>query len=155
GLALTDYTPYLKKDALAGARIGVPNQYWSTRTAEEMAAGQAAFQVMRDLGATVINIDIDSFAQLTAFNPVSSVLSYEFKRDLNTYLATRGSKSPIKTLSDVIAYNNAHSDVALKYGQVLALASDALDPFGDEPKYIADRATDLMLAKVQGIDAAM
>ena len=153
GLALSDYTPYLRKDALAGARIGVPNQYWATRTAEEMAIGQAAFQAMRNLGATVINIDIDSFTQLNAFN--SSVLSYEFKRDLNTYLATRGPNSSIKTLADVIAYNSAHSDAALKYGQVLALASDALDLFGDEPKYIADRSTDLMLAKVQGIDAAM
>src|SRR5712692_4393546 len=153
GLALSDYTPYLKADALAGARLGVPRQYWSTRTAEEQAIAQNAFQVMRNLGADVFDVDIDSFAKLSAFS--SSVLNYEFKRDLNTYLATRGPNAPIKTLADVIAYNSAHADVALKYGQVLALQSQALDLFGDEPKYISDRATDLQLAKVEGIDATM
>jgi amidase len=154
GQALTDYTPYLKGDGLNGARIGVPNQYWpSTLNAEQLALGQQAFQVMRNLGATVVNVDIASFAQLNAFS--SSVLSYEFKRDLNTYLATRGTSAPIQTLADVIAYNNAHPDAALKYGQVLALASQALDLFAAEPLYVSDRATDLMLAKVQGIDATM
>jgi amidase len=154
GLALSDYTPYLKAGALQGARIGVPRQYWpSTLNAEQAAIGQKAFQLMRDMGATVIDVDIASFTQLNAFS--SSVLNYEFKRDLNTYLATRGPNSPIKSLADVIAYNSAHADVALKYGQVLALQSQALDLYGDEPKYIADRSTDLMLAKVQGIDATM
>jgi amidase len=154
GLALSDYTPYLKAGALQGARIGVPRQYWpSTLNAEQLAIGQKAFQLMRDMGAQVIDVDIASFTQLNAFS--SSVLNYEFKRDLNTYLATRGPNSPIKSLADVIAYNSAHADVALKYGQVLALQSQALDLYGDEPKYIADRSTDLMLAKVQGIDATM
>ena len=55
----------------------------------------------------------------------------------------------------MIAYNSAHPDTALKYGQVLAIQSQALDLYGDEPKYISDRATDLQLAKVQGIDATM
>jgi uncharacterized protein (TIGR03437 family) len=154
GLALSDYTPYLKAGALQGARIGVPRQYWpTTLNPEQLAIAQKAFQLMRDMGATVIDVDIASFAQLNAFS--SSVLNYEFKRDLNTYLATRGPNSPIKSLADVIAYNSAHADVALKYGQVLALQSQALDLYGDEPKYISDRATDLQLAKVQGIDATM
>lgn len=153
GLALSDYTPYLKADALSGARIGVPRQYWSTIAAEQAAIGQNALQVMRNLGATVIDVDIASFTQLSAFS--SSVLSYEFKRDLGAYLATRGPNSTIKTLADVIAYNAAHSAVALKYGQVLALASQALDLEAAGPQYVADRATDLQLAKVQGIDAAI
>ena len=154
GFALADYTPFLKVDGLKGARIGVPRQYWpATLNAEQLAIGQAAFQIMRDLGATVIDVDINSFTQLSQFS--STVLNYEFKRDLNTYLATRGPNSPIKSLADVIAYNSAHADVALKYGQVLALQSQALDLYGDEPKYISDRATDLLLAKVQGIDATM
>ena len=153
GMVPSDYTSFLRADALSGTRLGVPRQYWATRTAEEQAIAQDSFDVMRKLGAEVIDVDIDSFTQLNAFS--SSVLNYEFKRDLNTYLATRGPASPIKTLADVIAYNNAHADVALKYGQVLALQSDALDLFGAEPQYVADRAMDLQLAKVQGIDATM
>jgi len=101
----------------------------------------------------VVNVSIASFAQLNAFS--SSVLQYEFKRDLDTYLASRGPTSPIKTLADVIAYNSAHAAVALKYGQVLALASQATDLYAAEPQYISDRAMDLQLAKVQGIDAAI
>jgi amidase len=153
GLALSDYTPYLKADGLKGARIGVPQEYWATISAEQNVIGQAALQTMRNLGATVVNVSIPSFAQLNAFS--SSVLQYEFKRDLDTYLASRGANSPIKTLADIIAYNSAHSDVALKYGQVLALASQNTDLYAAEPQYVADRATDLQLAKVQGIDAAI
>jgi amidase len=153
GRSLTDYTPYLKIDGLAGARIGVARQYWNGVNAEQAAIGQNAFQVMRSLGAEVIDVDIDSFTQLNAFS--SSVLSYEFKRDLNAYLATRGPSARVKTLADVITYNAAHTDAALKYGQVLALASETLDLYAAEPKYIADRATDLQLAKVQGLDATM
>jgi len=153
GLASTDYTPFLKSDALNGARIGVPMEYWATLSAEQNAIGQAALQVMRNLGATVVNVSIASFAALNAFS--SSVLQYEFKRDLDTYLASRGPASPIQTLADVIAYNNAHAATALKYGQVLALASQATDLYAAEPQYIADRAMDLQLAKVQGLDAAI
>jgi uncharacterized protein (TIGR03437 family) len=108
---------------------------------------------MRDQGAEVVDVDIASFDQLNAFS--SSVLPYEFKRDLNTYLAGRSPTQAVRTLADVIAYNSAHADVALKYNQVLALASQAIDLYADEPKYISDRATDLQLAKVQGIDATM
>jgi uncharacterized protein (TIGR03437 family) len=151
GVALSDYTPYLKADGLDGARIGVATQYWSGT--QQLAILQGVIQVMESLGATVINVDIGSYTQLNASS--SSVLKYEFKRDLNTYLATRGPSSPIQSLADVIAYNNAHQDVALKYGQSVAMASQAVDLYADEPKYIADRANDLQLAKVQGIDATM
>jgi len=153
GLALSDYTPYLKADGLKGARIGVPQEYWATLSAEQNAIGQAALQVMQNMGATIVNVSIASFAQLNAFS--SSVLQYEFHRDLDTYLASRGPNSPVKTLADVIAYNTAHSDAALKYGQVLAINSQNTDLYAGEPQYIADRATDLQLAKVQGLDAAI
>jgi amidase len=153
GLALSDYTPYLKADGLKGARLGVPQEYWATLTPEQNAIGQAALQMMRNMGATVVNVSIPSFAQLNAFS--SSVLQYEFHRDLDTYLASRGPNSPIKTLADIIAYNNAHADMALKYGQVLAINSQNTDLYAAEPQYIADRATDLQLAKVQGLDAAI
>ena len=97
GLALSDYTPYLKADALSGARIGVPRQYWpSTLNPDILALGQQAFQLMRNMGAEVIDVDINSFAALNAFS--SSVLQYEFKRDLNTYLANRGPSTPTRLL---------------------------------------------------------
>jgi amidase len=153
GFALSDYTPYLKVDGLKGARLGVPAEYWSTLTGEQLAIAQNALSVMQNQGATIVNCSIKSFTQLNAFS--SSVLPYEFKRDLDAYLATLGPNAATKSLADVIAYNNAHADVALKYGQTLALASQALDLYAAEPQYIADRAQDLQLAKVQGIDATL
>jgi amidase len=42
------------------------------------------------------------------------VLVYEFKRDLNAYLATR-SGVPVRTLAEAIAFNTAHADAELPY----------------------------------------
>ena len=153
GKALTDYTTFLKADALNGARIGIARQYWNGLRDEQSALGVRALEVMRAQGAEVIEVEIPSFSQLNSHS--SSVLSYEFKRDLNAYLATRASASPIRTLADVIASNSAHGDVALKYGQTLAVTSNAIDLYAAQPKYIADRATDMRLAKVEGLDAAI
>jgi hypothetical protein len=57
----------------------------------------------------------------------STVLLFGFKRDLNAYLANLPPGFPVRTLADVIAFNSAHADVALKYGQGLALAAQKLD----------------------------
>ena len=153
GKTYTDYTPFLNTDALKGARIGVPRQFfWTTGVSPEQAAiAENALSVIRSLGAEVVEADIT-----TVPLPGSSVLSYEFKRDLNLYLSSLGEDAPVKTLADVIAFNNANPEVALKYGQVLALSSQArdLDPLSaDTRQYLADRARDLLLAKDQGIDA--
>jgi amidase len=85
------------------------------------------------------------------------VLSYEFKRDLNIYLSRLPASAPVRTLADIIAYNTAHAQVALKFGQVLALASEAKDitpGSTDTVKYLADRAQDLADSKAR-IDALM
>ncbi|MDX2240306.1 MAG: amidase family protein [Leptolyngbyaceae cyanobacterium bins.302] len=153
GKTYTDYTPFLNANALSGARIGVPREFfWTTGVSTEQAAiAENALNVIRSLGAEVVEADIT-----TVPLPSSSVLSYEFKRDLNLYLASLGENAPVKNLADIIAFNNANPEVALKYGQVLALASQARDlgPFSaDTQQYLADRAQDLLLAKEQGIDA--
>lgn len=153
GKTYTDYTPFLKTNALSGARIGVPKEFfWTTGVSTEQAAiAENALSVIRSLGAEVVEADI-----ATVPLPGSSVLSYEFKRDLNLYLSSLGEDAPVQDLADVIAFNTANPEVALKYGQVLALASQARDlsPFSaDTQQYLVDRAQDLLLAKEQGIDA--
>lgn len=153
GRTYTDYTPFLNANALNGARIGVPREFfWTTGVSTEQAAiAENALSIIRSLGAEVVEADIT-----TVPLPGSSVLSYEFKRDLNLYLSSLGADAPINDLADVIAFNSANPEVALKYGQVLAIASQARDlsPFSaDTQQYLADRAQDLLLAKEQGIDA--
>jgi len=151
GKYYTDYTQFLKLDGLQGTRIGIPRDYfWDNLTTEQQEIVESAITKMESLGATVIGTDIPTARELAAFN--SSVLSYEFKRDLDAYLSSLGPNAPVKSLADVIAFNNAHPQTALKYGQTLALASEAIDLDQDQPKYLADRATDLRLAKDEGID---
>jgi amidase len=85
----------------------------------------------------------------------STVLLYGFKRDLNAYLASLGPGAPVHTLADVIAFNTAHAAVALKYGQVLAVAANSLNTSpgsADTMRYLHDRALDLSISR-GGLDA--
>jgi amidase len=85
------------------------------------------------------------------------VLSYEFKRDVNAYLSRLPDDAPVHSLADVIAYNEAHAARALKFGQVLALASEARDlgpESADTVQYKAARAQDLAGSKDR-LDAVM
>jgi amidase len=98
--------------------------------------------------------------------PCSTVLLFGFKRDLNTYLADKAfgpgvsasnAQIPVRTvntLSDVISFNAAHPEVALKYGQAIAIGADALNtgPGQDLDDYLADRALDLKLTRTCGLD---
>jgi amidase len=172
GNCLRDYTKFLKKNALKGARIAVPHfSYWTNAagtpnfTPTQLAVMNDAIAVLRAHGAFVADpYEIPDQAELNAFGgcgglPIpancSTVLLYGFKRDLNAYLASLGPSAPVHTLSDVIAFNNAHSAVALKYGQVLAVAADSLDispASADTARYRSDRAKDLDLAKTRGLD---
>jgi amidase len=79
---------------------------------------------------------------------------YGQKHDLNNYLADRPD-APVHTLGDIIAFNNAHAAVALKYGQSIFLAADQLDTrpgSADTLRYLADRAQDLALTR-SGLNA--
>lgn len=150
GKSFTDYTQFLDPDGLKGARIGVPRDfYWDSLTDEQKALMEKAIAQMESLGATIINENIPTARELSNFN--SSVLTYEFKRDLNAYLSSLGPDAPVKTLADIIAFNNANPEAALKYGQARALAAEATSDL-DEPKYLEDRATDLRLSQDEGIN---
>ena len=169
GRCFSDYTQFLDRRALRGARIAVPHfSYWTnaagtvTLTPTQLQVMNDAIAVMRAEGAYVADpYEIPTQAALNAFpgcpatGACSSVLLYGFKRDLNAYFTAHPPSVPIHTLADVIAYNNAHSSVALKYGQVLANRSEALDTSpgsADTAKYLADRALDLSLSR-GGLDA--
>ncbi len=157
GLAKTDYTPYLKKDALVGAKLGYyakPNGSTASG-AEQLGIFNAAINTIRSLGATVTEI---------AFTPTSNsstVLTYEFKRDLNLYLASLGSNATIKSIDDV--YNFINQYVAdnpgpngpFKYGKTQIDRSRLIDlspTSADTLKYLSDRALDLKNSQTLGID---
>jgi amidase len=86
----------------------------------------------------------------------SVVLEYGFKRDFNAWLASLGSASNIQTLAGLMAFNIAHAaDNAIRYEQARLDISQEMDLVADGPRYLADRARDILLAGTNGIDAAM
>lgn len=167
GLCRRDYTQFLDRHALRGARIAVPHvPYWTGFTADQEKLMTDAIAVLRAQGATVVDpIELPNQAEITAFptctafpapDSCSTVLMYGQKHDLNAYLAQRPD-APVHTIDDIIAFNNAHADVALKYGQALFLAAAALDTSpgsADTARFQADRAKDLALTR-SGLDAVL
>lgn len=123
GHCFRDYTRFLRKGALKGARIAVlPNA---------AAIVEEAVLVLEQAGAEIVRLP----AALTAVT-APGILNYGFKRDLNAYLGTLPRHAPVHSLAEVIAVNLA-TPGALKYGQTQALASEALDISPDS----ADTAT--------------
>jgi amidase len=165
GICYRDYTRFLDPHALRGARIAVPRvPYWNGFSTAQQQIMLDAIEAMRGEGAFVADpYEIPNQAAISAFGictsfpaptNCSTVLMYGQKHDLNNYLATRPS-APVHTLSDIIAFNNAHAAVALKYGQAIFLAADQLDTTpgsADTARYLADRAQDLALTRT-GLDA--
>jgi amidase len=165
GTCLNDYTRFLDKHALRGARIAVPHvPYWVGFSPAQEQIMVDAIAALRSAGAYVADpyeipnqAAISAFGICVSFPPpgnCSTVLMYGQKHDLNNYLATRPT-APVHTLSDIIAFNNANAAVALKYGQAIFLAADQLDTSPgstDTLRYRADRAQDLALTRT-GLDA--
>lgn len=110
---LPDYLGALSTDALADARLGVTNSTDSNY--------QAAVARVQELGAETVLVTGP------ASNPNGSILVQEFKRDLNAYLDRLPEEAPRDTLADIIAYNDANPDEALKFGQGLLIQSEAVD----------------------------
>jgi hypothetical protein len=108
-----DYLAALDPNALNGARIGVVNN--------SEVNYQAAIATIQALGATAVPIPTPTAT------PTPQILFYEFKRDLNSYLAHLGPGAPMDSLADVIAFNEAHPREAIKFGQTILIASQALD----------------------------
>jgi amidase len=156
GNCLDDYTRFLDKKALKGARLAAPPV-----AANRAALMDAAIAVMQEQGAYVerietydVRIGMPQLGTCLA-RPAptdltcSTVLLYGFKRDLNAYLAATPA-APSRTLAEVIAFNDAFVP-PMKYGQAIALGAQELDVSpgsADTARYVADRAEDLRRSKL-------
>jgi len=155
-----NYTQFVDTNGLRGARIGALHGPVLTGYSEETDGVYAdALQAMRDAGASVFDVDLPHLDEILASSAEIIVLVFEFKRDLNAYLATR-SGVPIHTLADAIAFNNANAATELKwFGQELFELAEA-DPFAAdyaaalvEDRSLGSGAIDEGLALMGGLDA--
>jgi amidase len=148
-----DYTKFLDPEGLKGARLGLVMQYLPRQNTEQIKAYYQPFiETLRSAGAILIDV---------AFTPDYSkigtertdVLLYEFKTDLNKYLATRGSK--YKTLEDLIKFNEENKDKELpKFGQELFIQSQAKGALTDQA-YIDELTKIKRMSREEGIDAVL
>lgn len=152
GRSAPDYTAFLDASGLKGARIGVPRR--TGPNPQVNALVEDAIKVLRDLGAEVVDpADLETAGQIGTAE--REVLQYEFKADLNAYLATMPPEVKYRTLADLIAFNEAHKDQEMPYfGQEIFIASQAKGPL-TEQAYLEARAKCLELTRTKGIDATM
>jgi amidase len=86
----------------------------------------------------------------------SIVFKYGMKRDFNRWLASLGTKAPVKDLTELREWNVRHQKAgAIKYGQAQLDVSDEMGVEADRVRYQADRVRDLLLSATNGIDAVM
>ncbi len=137
----------LERLDLQGLRLGIPKEvFWDFPSAAEKPVLEAALEVLKKLGATLVEANLPEAK--TIADQGYAVLVQEFRRDLNKFLRT----TKLKNLNTLIKTNDANPEQLLKFGQVLLnAAAGAVGTNGLE--YAMARAADLKYAK-GGLDAA-
>ncbi|MFI5236048.1 MAG: amidase [Gemmatimonadales bacterium] len=149
-----DYTTFLAPNGLKGMRIGVLRGPFVGYHPGVDQLYQDALDAMKRASAVIV--DEVKLAHNGEYDSVEGeVLSYEFKADLNAYLADLGPNTPLKTLAEIIKFNDDHKDTVMPwFGQETFLKAEARGPL-TEKKYLAARAKCVKLSRAQGIDAAL
>lgn len=153
--APADYTTFLRRESLKGTRIGVVRDRLMGYSPLADAIAEEAIAALRGLGAEIV--DPANFAK--AVHDVSAaeyeVLLYEYKAGLAAYFGWIGANAPVRSIEDVIAFNEKNKARELAYfGQEIMVMSAAKGPLTDA-KYRQALATCRRLSRVEGIDALM
>jgi amidase len=153
GKSFTDYTQFLDANGLKGARIGMARKYLGFSDGVDKVMTEA-IDVMKRQGATIVDpADIDSFGKFD--DTESLVLNYELKADIEKYLIRLGPASPVKTLKDLIDFNNRNAQKEMPYfGQDIFLKAQQLGPLTTR-EYVQALEKNHRLARIEGIDAVM
>lgn len=153
GKSRTDYTQFLDAKGLKGARIGVGRKYFGFSEGVDAIMAEA-IDIMKREGATIVDpADIETFGKFDESE--SLVLDYELKADMEKYLARRGPSSPMKTLKDLIDFNNQNAAKEMPYfGQDIFLRAEKRGPLSSR-EYIDALEKNHRLTRAEGIDAVM
>jgi amidase len=153
GKAHSNYTRFLDPHGLRGARLGVLrklfgfNEHVDTVMEEALAA-------LRRQGAELID-PVEFPSKESVGESEFLVLLYEFKADLNAYLASLGPQAPIHSLKEAIEFNEKHRQREMPYfGQDIFLKAEAKGPLTSK-EYLDALAKNHRLTRAEGIDAVM
>ncbi len=153
GKAQADYTKFLDANGLAGARIGVARKLFGFNEAVDRLMNEA-LDVMKGQGAVLVDpADIETLSKVGEGE--LTVLLYELKADLDAYLAWLGPSAPVKSLQEVIEFNERHKDKEMPYfGQDLFVKAQAKGPL-TSTEYLDALENNHRLMRAEGIDAVM
>ena len=177
-----DYTSVLDRDGLKGARIGVPSDssdpandfYCGPLPPRAAAVMREAIAVLEAQGATIVRANIPTEGWIggpgtemailnrnpespTKYQPARRpiVFVYELKHDLDLYLRDWATGTEMRSLADIVAFNAANAERALRFGQDIFLAAEATSGDLSELEYLSARQMDLHTARTLGLDAYM
>ena len=154
GQSRTDYSSFLDANGLKGARLGVCRSHYMGYSPATDALMETAMDVLKRAGAVIVDpADIATAGQTD--DSEFAVLLYEFKADLNRYLADWAPGNGPKTLADLIEFNERAKEKELIYfGQEIFVQAQAKGPLTDQD-YLKALDKDRLLMRTQGIDAVM
>ncbi len=148
---LLDYTAFLKPDGMKGARIGVARKLFGFNPRVDKLM-DSCLEAMQRLGAVLIDpIELEEKLSETEME----VLLYEFKADLNAYLANLGTEARVHSLKEIIEFNEQNAKLVMPYfGQERMIRAEAKGPLS-EVAYLKALETNHRLARGEGIDAML
>lgn len=151
--AQNDYTKFFDANGLKNTRIGVARRYFRSAGISGKLL-EAALEDLKRLGATLID-PADEQALGRFGDAEGTVLSYEFKNDMNAYLASLGTNAPMHTLRDLIDFNERNRDKELRFfGQEDFVRAQEKGPLTDQA-YLDALEKCRRLSRAEGIDAVM
>jgi amidase len=110
GKRAADYTKTLADDGLRGARIGVARKAFPRNT-RITATIEAAIAVMKERGAIIVDpVDVPGGDAFDPDDKELELMLFEFKASVESYLAELGPATKLKTLADLIAWNDTNKD---------------------------------------------
>jgi amidase len=150
GKFLADYTPFLNPDGLKGARIGVLRKSFGFNPKVDKVM-EASLEVLKKQGATLVDpVALESLEKVRESEFMCFM--YELKADLNAYLAKLGPNAPVKTLKDIIEFNEKNREKEMPFfGQEIFLQAQEKGPLTTK-EYVDAIEKNHRLARKEGID---
>jgi amidase len=149
-----DYTRFLDPNGLRRARLGVPKKkFFGYNDATDRVIG-TAIEDMRRLGGVIVELpELPHAGELD--EPEFELLLYEFRTDVDRYLSGLPAGAPVKSLKDLIAFNDAHREREMPYfGQEILMLAQEKGALTDAAYRQIQRLT-IRLSRREGIDAVM
>ncbi|HEX6270212.1 MAG TPA: amidase [Anaerolineales bacterium] len=150
---LSNYTRFLDRNGLEGARIGIARSMAGTNP-RILKIFEHCIEVMKHLGAVIIDpANVPNFDKFSKTE--LEVLHYEFKADLNKYLKKLDGQARVHSMEEVIRFNEENEVSVMPYfGQEHMIAAQEKASLRDK-KYRDALAKNHRLTRKDGIDSAM